>query len=90
VVTHRAGTFPPFSRSGYDQSLRRAQNLRVRWSRSPGAKERRGPPLFGLAPCGVCPAAAIADGAVRFYRTFSPLPRLTTSTHSRPCRGAAF
>jgi len=38
-------------------------------------KERRDPPLFGLAPCGVCPAAAIAGGAVRSYRTFSPLPR---------------
>ena len=38
-------------------------------------KERRDPPLFGLAPCGVCPATAIAGGAVRSYRTFSPLPR---------------
>ncbi len=35
------------------------------------------PPLFGLAPCGVYPATAIADGAVRSYRTFSPLPRPT-------------
>ncbi len=32
------------------------------------------PSLFGLAPCGVCPAAAITGSAVRFYRTFSPLP----------------
>src|SRR5271166_1315342 len=39
-------------------------------------KERRDPPLFGLAPCGVFPATAIAGGAVRSYRTFSPLPRL--------------
>jgi hypothetical protein len=31
--------------------------------------------LFGLAPCGVCPARAITDAAVRSYRTFSPLPR---------------
>jgi hypothetical protein len=31
--------------------------------------------LFGLAPCGVYPASAIAAGAVRSYRTFSPLPR---------------
>ena len=31
-------------------------------------------PRFGLAPCGVCPAAVLADGAVRSYRTFSPLP----------------
>src|SRR5450432_1182328 len=31
--------------------------------------------LFGLAPCGVCPARCIAAAAVRSYRTFSPLPR---------------
>jgi hypothetical protein len=30
--------------------------------------------LFGLAPCGVCPARVIAAAAVRSYRTFSPLP----------------
>jgi hypothetical protein len=32
------------------------------------------PPLLGLAPGGVCPAAAVADSAVRSYRTISPLP----------------
>ena len=32
------------------------------------------PPLCGLAPGGVCPAAAVAGGAVRSYRTISPLP----------------
>ena len=31
-------------------------------------------PLFGLAPCGVCPAPFITKRAVRSYRTFSPLP----------------
>jgi hypothetical protein len=30
--------------------------------------------LFGLAPSGVCPAATVTSYAVRFYRTFSPLP----------------
>ena len=30
-------------------------------------------PLFGLAPCGVLPATRVATGAVRSYRTFSPL-----------------
>ena len=30
--------------------------------------------LFGLAPCGVLPATGVATGAVRSYRTFSPLP----------------
>ena len=33
------------------------------------------PSLFGLAPCGVYPASGVTDGAVRFYRTISPLPR---------------
>ena len=32
--------------------------------------------LFGLAPGGVCRAAAVAGSAVRSYRTVSPLPRL--------------
>ena len=32
------------------------------------------PSLLGLAPGGVCPAAAVAGGAVRSYRTISPLP----------------
>ena len=34
----------------------------------------RRPPLFGLAPGGVCPAAPVARGAVRSCRTVSPLP----------------
>src|SRR5215813_11965078 len=32
------------------------------------------PPLFGLAPGGVCRAASVAGRAVRSYRTVSPLP----------------
>jgi hypothetical protein len=32
------------------------------------------PPLFGLAPSGVCPATTVTGGAVRSYRTLSPLP----------------
>jgi hypothetical protein len=44
-------------------------------SRHVHAPKRATPPLFGLAPCGVCPAVAITGGAVRSYRTFSPLPR---------------
>jgi hypothetical protein len=32
------------------------------------------PSLFGLAPCGVCPARSITRTAVRSCRTFSPLP----------------
>ena len=38
-------------------------------------RERRGVlPLFGLAPGGVYPATAVTGGAVRSYRTLSPLP----------------
>ena len=33
------------------------------------------PSLFGLAPGGVCPAAGVTAGAVRSYRTISPLPQ---------------
>jgi hypothetical protein len=39
------------------------------------------PLLFGLAPRGVCLAAAITDGAVGSYPTFSPLPALRTIRH---------
>src|SRR5215216_1586465 len=35
---------------------------------------RPGASLFGLAPCGVLPATRVTTGAVRSYRTFSPLP----------------
>ncbi len=45
----------------------RAESARGRRSASPS--------LFGLAPCGVCPARSITGAAVRSYRTFSPLPR---------------
>ena len=45
------------------------------WRTEPARRPVGRPPLFGLAPCGVCPATAIAGGAVRSYRTFSPLPR---------------
>ena len=37
------------------------------------------PSLFGLAPCGVYHASDITGGAVRSYRTFSPLPRRESS-----------
>ena len=33
------------------------------------------PPLFGLAPGGVCRASPVTRTAVRSYRTLSPLPR---------------
>jgi len=41
------------------------------------------PPLFGLAPGGVCRAATVAGGAVRSYRTVSPWPAGKVSLASR-------
>src|SRR5271165_3898253 len=40
----------------------------------PLARVSLAPPLFGLAPGGVCRAAGVTAGAVRSYRTVSPLP----------------
>jgi hypothetical protein len=40
----------------------------------PEAPGRLASLLFGLAPGGACHAAGVAAGAVRSYRTFSPLP----------------
>src|ERR1700690_1406468 len=37
------------------------------------------PPLFGLAPGGVCPAASVAGRAVGSYPTVSPLPARCTA-----------
>ena len=61
------------------------------------ARCRAGKPcasLFGLAPCGVLPATRVTTGAVRSYRTFSPLPastrrRASARQASRPRRRAA-
>ena len=36
--------------------------------------------LFGLAPSGVYPAVAVTATAVRSYRTFSPLPSVSSDT----------
>ena len=57
-------------------------------SNLPGSRTERAapPPLFGLAPHGVCPAGRIAPSAVRSYRTFSPLPK----TELAPGAGGIF
>jgi len=77
----------PVSRVLYRPGTRRRQpsiwgmRRRMPPATYPGTRRRRrlpkesAVPLFGLAPGGVCPAAGIAAGAVRSYRTFSPLPR---------------
>ncbi len=72
----RCGTVIPLGhallRASRDQPGRRGE-------RPPDAARDRNreptlPPLFGLAPGGVCPAAAVAGSAVRSCRTVSPLP----------------
>ena len=42
--------------------------------REPHGSKPCTPPLFGLAPGGVCRAACVTAAAVRSYRTLSPLP----------------
>jgi hypothetical protein len=51
-----------------------AQPTRVAGPEKPERVSTLAPPLFGLAPGGVCHAAAVASRAVRSCRTFSPLP----------------
>ena len=51
-----------------------ARPTRAVGRKDPGPKPV--PPLFGLAPGGVCPAATVAGRAVRSYRTVSPLLRI--------------
>jgi len=49
-----------------------------------GSRGPEGPTsLFGLAGGGVCPAVGVAAGAVRSYRTFSPLPDPRYRGHRR-------
>ena len=55
--------------------LRRSSSQPGRSMRNTSAP-KSAPPLFGLAPGGVCRAAAVTGSAVRSYRTLSPLPRL--------------
>jgi hypothetical protein len=50
------------------------------------AAMRPTPSLFGFAPGGVCPAACVAAGAVRSYRTISPLPLADAARGSAPRR----
>src|ERR1700733_7535328 len=45
------------------------------------------PPLFGLAPGGVYPAAPVARGAVRSCRTVSPLPAGPARLHGPALHG---
>jgi len=77
---YKPGSVPALSR-GDDHSSRtrlaarlvqptRAAHLEADWQRSPAPA----PPLFGLAPGGVCHAVLVTKNAVRSYHTLSPLP----------------
>jgi hypothetical protein len=61
-------------RSLPNASRDRPERRRGRPARRRKLSQRRLPLLLGLAPGGVYPAAAVAGGAVRSYRTISPLP----------------
>ena len=50
------------------------------------AAMRPTPSLFGFAPGGVCRAACVTAGAVRSYRTISPLPRDDAARGNAPRR----
>ena len=54
--------------------------------RSACADTSPAPSLFGLAPGGVCRAACVAAGAVRSYRTVSPLPLMVATKATRERR----
>jgi hypothetical protein len=67
----------PFGRTPAKSRL----NASGRCAAPPGSG-RLLPSLFGLAPCGVYPASGITAGAVRSYRTFSPLPGLAVQAYA--------
>ena len=64
--------------SGTSVAGRLARPTRTAAAKTPPGRTGSGPAgrpsLFGLAPGGVCRAAAVTGGAVRSYRTLSPLP----------------
>ena len=57
-----------------DASRDRPERRRGRPAWRDWINQSRLPLLLGLAPGGVYPAVAVAGGAVRSYRTISPLP----------------
>ena len=64
-----------------DASRNRPERRRERPARRSRENRGRLPLLLGFAPGGVCPAAAVAGGAVRSYRTISPLPPMPSQAH---------
>jgi hypothetical protein len=77
----KPGSVPPDGGDGHSSGTLVAERL-VRPTRAAARRLARHlgdtpgclPLLLGLAPGGVFPAAAVAGGAVRSYRTVSPLP----------------
>ncbi len=57
---------------GYPQIVQSRLSASGRCAAEPGSWLAL-PSLFGLAPCGVYPASSVTAGAVRSYRTISPL-----------------
>src|SRR5881394_872675 len=68
-----------------DASRDRPERRCGRPTRHLPANRRCLPLLLGLAPGGVFPAAAVTGGAVRSYRTVSPLPPARSSGTDRRC-----
>ena len=54
-------------------------------ARRPMVSHGAGPPLFGLAPGGVCRATTVTGRAVRSYRTLSPLPGIRRTEARAVC-----
>ena len=78
LAAHRLRRDDHSSRPGIARGLQRPTR-RLRTGRPLDAStcvDDLGAALFGLAPCGVLPATDVTAGAVRSYRTFSPLPQL--------------
>ena len=73
--------------SGTPVAERLVRPTRAAARRSARHSRERGclPLLLGLAPGGVFPAAAVAGGAVRSYRTVSPLPPARCPGTDRRC-----
>ena len=69
-----AGAGDHFSGTDLAAGLERPTRMALGVGRA-GDRCRSRPSLFGLSPGGVCPATAVTSGAVRSYRTVSPLPK---------------
>ncbi len=88
--TAGAGMAIHLGRSLPNASRDRPERRRGRPARRRRHCRLRLPLLLGLAPGGVCPAAAVAGSAVRSYRTISPLPPAASRLANRLGLGGVF